>query len=68
MHLGTLVENENSRLINVIMEGHESLRQTITESLVSKEQHEEVRTRVFALEEAVKAHTTQIEELQRKTG
>lgn len=68
MDLGTLVENETGRMVNLMVEGHESLRQTIKEDLTTKKQHEEVRTRVFALEEAVKAHTAQIEELQRMIG
>ena len=66
--IGTLMENDTDRMVNLLEEGHESLRQIIMGQLTPKEQHEETRTRVFALEEVAKLHTAQIEELQKKTG
>ena len=66
--LGTLVENETGRMVNLLVEGHESLRQIVECRLATKEEAEESRTRIFALEEIAKKHTAQIEELQKKTG
>ena len=66
--LGILVENETNRAINLLFEGHESLKQMIEGRLVTKEQQEESETRIFALEEVSRQHTAQIEELQKKTG
>lgn len=62
------IENQVDRMIKLLGEGHESLRQTIEERLATKEQQEESDIRTFALEEATKKHTVQIEELQEKIG
>ena len=66
--LGILVENETNRAINLLFEGHKSLKQMIEGRLVTKEQQENSEARIFALEEVSKRHTVQIEELQKKTG
>ena len=66
--LGILVENETNRAINLLFEGHKSLKQMIEGRLVTKEQQENSEARIFALEEVSKRHTAQIEELQKKTG
>ena len=62
------IENQVDRAIKLLGEGHESLRQTINERLVTKEQMEKDEARIFALEEIAKQHISQIEELQKKTG
>ena len=62
------MENETGRMVNLLVEGHESLRQIVECRLATKEEAEESRTRIFALEEIAKKHTAQIEELQKKTG
>lgn len=62
-----LLENEIDRAIKVLGDGHQGILEGM-KSLVTQEQLEDVSIRVFALEEGVKEHGRQIEELQRKTG
>lgn len=66
--LGVIIENEIDKAIKLLAEGHEGIIETMTENLVTVEQREKDNIRLFAVEEAVRQHTAQIKELQRKTS
>ena len=66
--LKLLMENETNRAVGLVLDGHESLRQMIEGRLVTKDDREQDRIRICALEGVTKLHTAQIEELKKKTG
>ena len=66
--LKLLMENETNRAVGLVLDGHESLRQMIEGRLVTKDDREQDRIRICALEGVTKLHTAQIAELKKKTG
>ncbi len=66
--LKILMENETNRAVGLVLDGHESLRQMIEGRLVTKDDREQDRIRICALEGVTKLHTAQIAELKKKTG
>ena len=66
--LKILMENETNRAVGLVLDGHESLRQMIEERLVTKDDREQDRIRICALEGITKLHTAQIADLKKKTG
>ncbi len=66
--LKILMENETNRAVGLVLDGHESLRQMIEGRLVTKDEREQDRIRICALEGVTKLHTAQIAELKKKTG
>ena len=66
--LKILMENETNRAVGLVLDGHESLRQIIEGRLVTKDDREQDRIRICALEGITKLHTAQIADLKKKTG
>lgn len=66
--LKVLMENETNRAVNLVLEGHEGLRQMIEEHLVTKEEREQDRIRIHTLEGIARLHTEQITDLKKKIG
>ena len=66
--LKLLMENETNRAVGLVLDGHESLRQMIEGRLVTKDDREQDRIRICALEGVTKLHTALIAELKKKTG
>lgn len=66
--LKLLMENETNRAVNLVLEGHQGLRQMIEEHLVTKEEREQDRIRIHTLEGIAKLHTEQITDLKKKIG
>lgn len=64
--LKVLMENETNRAVNLVLEGHEGLRQMIEEHLVTKEEREQDRIRIHTLEGIARLHTEQITDLKKK--
>ncbi len=62
------MEHQVDRAVNLVLEGHEGLRQMIEGRLVTKDDREQDRVRIFTLEEIAKLHTSQIADLQKKTS
>lgn len=62
------MEHQVDRAVNLVLEGHEGLRQMIEGRLVTKDDHEQDKVRIFALEEIAKLHTAQIIDLKKKIG
>ena len=62
------MEHQVDRAVNLVLEGHEGLRQMIEEHLVTKEEREQDRIRIHTLEGIAKLHTEQITDLKKKIG